>query len=263
MPVARDLELKLEAQITAAIAARADVETIFDIILHAATLLCDAPIAALALLTPEQELVVTAVHGTNAAIVGEHLPPLRPRTAEVLAAGRSLRTRDASGDRRPLVRTIAERTGARGGVLTPVPGGDGFLGVLCVARRCRWECTDPAVLKRLAATASIAVQNAMLRSCPVPGLLASPPSPTAAARRARGGEDHGPDLGRRLHLSPRERQIMQLLVGGKTYKEAAAALDISPRTVEHYVERMKKRFHQSRLPALTGKLAVLGLLPPA
>ena len=60
-------------------------------------------------------------------------------------------------------------------------------------------------------------------------------------------------------LSPREGEIVDLLIMGKTYKEVAAALHISARTVEHYVERLKSRFHQPRLPALACYLAAHGL----
>ena len=38
--------------------------------------------------------------------------------------------------------------------------------------------------------------------------------------------------GRLAHLTPREREVMELLASGKTSKEIAAALDLSVRTVE-------------------------------
>jgi DNA-binding NarL/FixJ family response regulator len=44
-------------------------------------------------------------------------------------------------------------------------------------------------------------------------------------------------------LSPREREVLQLLAEGKSMKEVAAVLDISPRTVE---------FHKYRLMELLG-----------
>ncbi len=43
------------------------------------------------------------------------------------------------------------------------------------------------------------------------------------------------DARRRLaQLTPRERELFELVVAGKSYKEMAATLGISPRTVEHH-----------------------------
>jgi two-component system, LuxR family, response regulator FixJ len=39
---------------------------------------------------------------------------------------------------------------------------------------------------------------------------------------------------RLAQLTPRERELFELVVAGKSYKEMAAALGISPRTVEHH-----------------------------
>ena len=39
-------------------------------------------------------------------------------------------------------------------------------------------------------------------------------------------------------LSPRQREVLQLLAEGKSAKEIAAVLDISPRTVEFHKYRM-------------------------
>jgi DNA-binding CsgD family transcriptional regulator len=62
------------------------------------------------------------------------------------------------------------------------------------------------------------------------------------------------------HLSPREREIVTLLIDGLTVKEAAAALALSPRTVEGYLERLKHRFGKARLVALVVHLVKQGLL---
>jgi DNA-binding NarL/FixJ family response regulator len=45
-------------------------------------------------------------------------------------------------------------------------------------------------------------------------------------KRGRGATESG------LRLSPREREIVQLVAGGKSNKEVATALDVSVRTVE-------------------------------
>jgi len=62
------------------------------------------------------------------------------------------------------------------------------------------------------------------------------------------------------HLSKREREIVALLIAGRSVKEAAAALDLSPRTAEGYLERLKRRFGQPRLLALVVHLVKQGLI---
>jgi len=54
-------------------------------------------------------------------------------------------------------------------------------------------------------------------------------------RLARAAVTERANVGARLgHLTPRERQVLDLLVDGKTSKEIAAALGLSVRTVEGY-----------------------------
>ncbi|MBP1661117.1 MAG: response regulator containing a CheY-like receiver domain and an DNA-binding domain, partial [Candidatus Aminicenantes bacterium] len=43
--------------------------------------------------------------------------------------------------------------------------------------------------------------------------------------------------------SPREREILQLLAEGRSGKEIAAILSISPRTVEFHKYRMMEKLH--------------------
>jgi PAS domain S-box-containing protein len=66
--------------------------------------------------------------------------------------------------------------------------------------------------------------------------------------------DHRPYVS----LSVRERQIILHLSGGKTSKEIARQLDISPRTVEFYRARLLKKFSVSNVTEL---LAHLGGAP--
>ena len=66
--------------------------------------------------------------------------------------------------------------------------------------------------------------------------------------------DHRPYLA----LSARERQIVTHLMGGKTSKEIARHIGISPRTVEYYRARLLKKFHASNVTEL---LAHLGGAP--
>lgn len=60
-------------------------------------------------------------------------------------------------------------------------------------------------------------------------------SRVAAARRLLSG------------LTPRERQLFSLLVEGKSYKEMAASLGISPRTVEHHRARISVKLGTDRI----------------
>jgi DNA-binding CsgD family transcriptional regulator len=79
--------------------------------------------------------------------------------------------------------------------------------------------------------------------------------PTAASRTAGGTPSR-----EEQHLSRRERQIVELLIAGRSVKEAAAALGLSPRTAEGYLERLKRRFQQPRLLALVVYLVKAGLV---
>ena len=47
-------------------------------------------------------------------------------------------------------------------------------------------------------------------------------------------------------LTEREREVLQFVARGKTYKEIGAALDISPRTAENHVRNILGKLHLSR-----------------
>jgi DNA-binding NarL/FixJ family response regulator len=63
-------------------------------------------------------------------------------------------------------------------------------------------------------------------------------SPSIAERMAEAGVGASADDTRVRDLSPREREVLQLLAEGKSMKEVAAILEISPRTVEFHKYRM-------------------------
>ena len=48
------------------------------------------------------------------------------------------------------------------------------------------------------------------------------------------------------NLTPRERAILGLLAGGSRYKEIAAALHISPRTVNGHLQKIYNKLHVRR-----------------
>ena len=63
-------------------------------------------------------------------------------------------------------------------------------------------------------------------------------------------------------LSPREREVLQLLAEGKSMKEVAAVLDISPRTVEFHKYRMMARLGVKTNAELVQHAIKRGLIIP-
>lgn len=60
-------------------------------------------------------------------------------------------------------------------------------------------------------------------------------------------------------LTPREREVMNLIVQGASNKEAAQSLDISPRTVEIYRATVMRKMDSPNLPDLVRKAIAIGL----
>jgi PAS domain S-box-containing protein len=58
-------------------------------------------------------------------------------------------------------------------------------------------------------------------------------------------------------LSPREREIAMLLLGGRTSKEIAATLGLSPRTVEAHRARLMEKFEARNGVELVARLSGL------
>jgi DNA-binding NarL/FixJ family response regulator len=63
-------------------------------------------------------------------------------------------------------------------------------------------------------------------------------------------------------LSGREREVLQLLAEGKSMKEVAAVLDISPRTVEFHKYRIMELLHVRTTAELVQQAIRLGLIAP-
>jgi len=64
-------------------------------------------------------------------------------------------------------------------------------------------------------------------------------------------------------LSPRERECVKLLLKGKSAKESGRILDLSFRTVEHYIENIKHKFqcrYKDEIFSIGESLNELGLL---
>lgn len=63
-------------------------------------------------------------------------------------------------------------------------------------------------------------------------------------------------------LSGREREVLQLLAEGKSMKEVAALLEISPRTVEFHKYRIMEHLGVKTNAELVQQAIKLGLIPP-
>ncbi len=101
---------------------------------------------------------------------------------------------------------------------------------------------------------------------------------TTAIREAlRGNTYVSPSIARRMldeaappeagqitlrELSPREREVLQLLAEGKSMKEVAAVLDISPRTVEFHKYRIMELLRVKTNAELVQLAIRLGLIAP-
>ena len=72
----------------------------------------------------------------------------------------------------------------------------------------------------------------------------------------------GPGLRTLRELSGRERQVLQLLAEGKSMKEVAALLDISPRTVEFHKYRVMELLRVKTNAELVQQAIKLGLIAP-
>jgi len=86
-----------------------------------------------------------------------------------------------------------------------------------------------------------------------PALAESVPDPDPGAGYARGPIDS---------LSTRERQVLQLVVEGKTSSEIARAIYLSPKSVQTYRSRLMLKLGVGDLPSLVKFALEHGLTPP-
>jgi GAF domain-containing protein len=257
-----EAEIRVQRQISAAIATNVSLDTVLAGVVRAAARLCRTPMAIATLLRDRgEELEVVSVFGTGAPIVGARLPVAASLNGVVIQSGHSVRSTNVQRDPRTVVRQIPQMSGAQGVLFVPLRNQHGPFGTLGVAKRVAWRFTshDEIVLSQLADSASIAIQNAQLReqlyrtAAPPAGLAAASIQATSGGRADGSTALQGqPSSADQCRVSPREREVLNLLIAGMTCKEIACRLSISNRTVQHYLDRLKLRFHQPRLPALVG-----------
>ena len=66
----------------------------------------------------------------------------------------------------------------------------------------------------------------------------------------------------RLDLTPRQREVLQLVAEGRTIKEIATILDVSPRTVEFHKTNLVKNLGLKTTAELTQYAVKRGLVTP-
>jgi DNA-binding NarL/FixJ family response regulator len=88
----------------------------------------------------------------------------------------------------------------------------------------------------------------------------SPALPDSARQRATGPERRESPI---ESLSSRERQVLQLVVEGKSSAEIARLVHLSPKTVETYRSRLMKKLSVADVTALVKFAVQHGLTPPA
>lgn len=63
-----------------------------------------------------------------------------------------------------------------------------------------------------------------------------------------------------VHLTPRETQVLMLVVEGLSTKQIAQELEIAPKTVDGHVERMRLRMGAHNRCHMVGLAASMGFL---
>jgi DNA-binding NarL/FixJ family response regulator len=90
----------------------------------------------------------------------------------------------------------------------------------------------------------------------------SPINPTIARRVLEMFSKANPPA-RDYGLTPREQEILQLLVQGKTIKEAAAALEIGYYTADEYIRSVYEKLQVHSRGSAIAKAVQEGLVPPS
>ena len=232
-------------------------------IARGAARLCQTSLAAISLLSKEgKQLELVSVVGTAGLISERILPVEGSLNGMVIDSGRIFRSSDVWHDPRRITRAIARRNKTRAVLIVPLAPRAGLTGTLVVASRQprRFSPSDEGILRDFADVATAAmgecILRAQLREAAAHAMAVGTGRFPVAERDRVARVDSTPDqqtTGCRS-LTPRERDIVALLMAGHTCKEVAAELMLSVHTVQHYVERLKLRFGQKTLHGLVSSV---------
>ena len=253
-------------EIVGDVAAITRADGVLPSIARGAARLCQTPLAAISLLAKsrkELEIKLVDVVGT-AGLISEHILPIEGSLGGmVIDSGRIFRSSDVWYDPRPITRALARRKRARAVLIVPLAPRSGLVGTLVVASGVprRFSPCDEGVLRDYAHVATAAmgecILRAQLREAAAHAMAVGAGRFPVAERDRLTPADSAPGEKTTgcLSLTPRERDIVALLVTGQTCKEVAAELTLSVHTVQHYIERLKLRFGQKTLHGLVSALA--------
>ncbi len=65
-----------------------------------------------------------------------------------------------------------------------------------------------------------------------------------------------------VHLTPREKQVLQLLAGGKTPAQIASLFHLDVRTVRTYITQLKAKFRAQTSQQMIARAVALGMARP-
>lgn len=94
------------------------------------------------------------------------------------------------------------------------------------------------------------------------------PSPKHAWQAVRVGKlvivypPQAPEDYPKVHLTPREFQVLQALCSGETVEKAAYSLHRSARSVRHTTSKLRIKFRAQTMPEILAKATALGLVQP-
>ena len=249
-------------KVITAVATNRRIDSVLSEVVRAAAKVCAADIAGITLLTDNRdELEIACVYGSAGTARGRRLPLVGSLSGLAVTTARPIRSFDVLADPRPFAAWVARRTPMRAMLIVPLRSQEHPLGTLMVTRKTpgSWSRPQESALVHLADLASIAVQSLQLRELlrrSTWSAIASDLPATAKSSPALAKAPHEPRLepnvrSGREHTA-REREIINLLIVGQTYKEVASSIGISARTVEHYVDRLKHRHRVTTIHGLVG-----------
>ncbi|RSS59312.1 LuxR C-terminal-related transcriptional regulator [Streptomyces sp. WAC01280] len=153
----------------------------------------------------------------------------------------------------PGFQEVLSPLGIEDGVAQCLFAADGrYVGMLNVSTRAPLRTADPAravvTLLTEALAAAVDPRASRPRACPPSEEVAAAPDPARGARRPGG-------------LSPRELQVLAELTAGRTNREIAERLYITPRTVGTHIEHILAKLDLPNRAAAAARAAAWGIEP--